>query len=71
MRQKNYRIRQLAVAAIGAVTAVSGIAVLGAGTAQAAGPNTTVVSMPPATELRSIGDGHLQLTSPNATRSLS
>lgn len=49
MRQKNYRIRQLAVAAVGAVTAVSGIAVIGAGTAQAAGPNTTVVSAAPTT----------------------
>ncbi len=49
MRQKNYRIRQLAVAAIGAVTAVSGIAVLGVGTAQAVTPTTTVVASTPTT----------------------
>src|SRR5664280_1593932 len=43
MRQKNYRLRRLAVAALGAVTAVSGIAVLGA-TPAGAGP----VPPPPA-----------------------
>ena len=36
MRQKNYRIRRLTVAAVGAVTAISGIAVLGASPAGAA-----------------------------------
>jgi putative cell wall-binding protein len=42
VRQKNFRLRQLAVAAIGAVTAVSGIAVLGATPAGA-----IVVPVPP------------------------
>jgi putative cell wall-binding protein len=49
MRQKNYRIRRLAVAAVGAVTAVSGIAVLGVGPAQAANSTTTVVAATPTT----------------------
>ena len=50
MRQKNYRIRRLAVAAVGAVTAVSGIAVLGVIPAGAIAPTlsgTTVAGSVP------------------------
>lgn len=49
MRQKKYRIRRAVVAAVGATTVLSGIGVIGAGTAQAATPNTTVVASTPAT----------------------
>jgi putative cell wall-binding protein len=44
MREKNYRIRRVAVAAVGAVTVLSGIGVIGAGVAQAAASTTTVVA---------------------------
>lgn len=44
MRQKSFRFRRWAAATLGAVTAVSGVAVLGAGTAQAVTTTTTVVA---------------------------
>jgi putative cell wall-binding protein len=51
MGQKKYRIRRAVVAAVGATTVLSGIGVIGTGTAQAAGPNTTVVAAAPAATL--------------------
>ena len=55
MRQQTFRLRRLAVAALGAVTAVSGIAVLGVGTAGALPATGSALTAASSTVIRPTG----------------